>query len=369
MNVSKRVAAVSMAAALLIGVAVWFFLKGTSVQTSASNATAVRLAAAKLALQEDLAPAKIVEMPMLLPARAKAPSLSSALRKRLAESTDLFAMYNELLAMQSVESKFLSARVLDFCAGFGKSYKGKSVEEYLRWANDQMKGKYIIQRQALLASQMSKSPILLCRDFPSPITSKMVEAAYDSAAEAGDIHGKLNQIRANLIEKATEKRDPNAPLSEADVAIVRQAAPNAPTGLPVSIVSMSVANASGPTPEQVDVLRAALWSKDPTQILFAGPVLTALYNDYELKFRGGETEDRTPSAMLWTSIACYFGNGYDANNLLVQRECVENARCDVGSYDQLLQRYHLVTEAEWNAFQKEREFFISVIESQNWGKL
>ncbi len=369
MKISGRaVTAIIVGALLLVG-AVWLYLKETPAQSVAAKAAAQRLAAARSALREADAPAKIVGPAKVFPARTQTASAYSVLRQKVRESTDFFAIYNELSLLQSAESKFLSATILDFCQGSGKTRKGPSVEERLRLVNAQMTGKYINQRQALFASGMQRSATVLCRDFPMAITPKMIEAAFDAAAEAGDIHGKLNRIRTALVAKATDQRDPNAPLSAADLAIVRQLDPKATEDSIASFVSMSVSKATGPTPEQVEVLREALWSKDPTQILFAGPVLTALYNDYELKFRGTETDDRTPSVMLWTSIACYFGDGCDANNALVQRECIEHARCDVGSYDQLLQRYHLVTEAEWAVFQKEREFFIAVIESQNWARL
>ncbi|MBL8525774.1 MAG: hypothetical protein JNN20_18995, partial [Betaproteobacteria bacterium] len=103
-------------------------------------------------------------------------------------------------------------------------------------------------------------------------------------------------------------------------------------------------------------------------ILVAGPLLMAMYKNYELKFGDGEGLRGINHYSLWKSVACHYAGGCGIDSMFVVEDCIINARCDVASYEDNLQKY-LLSPADWLRFQEYRDILIKAIDTQDWSLL
>ncbi len=272
------------------------------------------------------------------------------LRQQFNESKDYYLLYQSLSTRSDPEAMFYLASILDRCKGWGITYKGPTNAEILKGNNDQMLGAYVDLRRALRAQRTARASQVLCANFPNVKTELDVDTAYKRAAEAGDIRGKLDQLHQSLVANATRESLPVNGLPFATSGTLDRITPK------------------GPTDAEVDLLKSALASKDPTQIKFAGPLLTAGYSDYELKFGDGKGLQGVHANLLWDSIACHYSGGCGVDSQELQIDCIVNQRCDVSTYDELLQKY-LVKPENWGKFQQYRATLINAIDNQNWSLL
>jgi hypothetical protein len=278
----------------------------------------------------------------------------TSLRRKFIQSTDLFALFTELQNALDPDSLFFRAVILDTCKGWGKTYKGPSLEALEKRIVDGMKGEFLEQRRAIVAERKPFGQLSLCRDFPEAITATDVDKAFKLAADGGDIRGQLVGLHKAIVMSG-------APLSATEAAKI----------IPAEFLSdtQSVIVPKGPTVAQIEILKNALASKDPTQILFAGPLLTTKYSDYALQFGINDGLAQRYEPLLWKSVACHYGAGCDANSADIQYSCATDGQCNVGSYDQWLQRYVVVEPKAWEQFQANRQTLITAIDTNNWALL
>ena len=102
---------------------------------------------------------------------------------------------------------------------------------------------------------------------------------------------------------------------------------------------------AAPDAAQRQLLLAALESRDPIAIAFAGPLLTRGYGALGVAFG----PDRVvPSVglqrVMWDLVACDHGANCGPRRLQLDHACASAGRCTAGSFREYLQRYVLTPQ-------------------------
>lgn len=274
----------------------------------------------------------------------------SPLHREFSQAKDYFALFKSLEGRTDAEALFYKASILDRCRRWSGPGKKDTVEERIQKFNDALTGQYRDIRKAINAKLLFDAPIARCANFTTTVSEADVDAAYDAAAKAGDIRGQLDQLHRSLLESAVRTSMPAKGVPGVHDAKVEMVLP------------------PGPTDAQVALLKQALASKDPVQIQAAGPLLSAQYSNFELKFGDGKGLMWVPDAFLWGSVACHYAGGCGSDSFAMQQVCAIQGHCDVTSYDAFLQ-VHTIKEAEWQNFLRYRATLIEAIDTQNWALL
>jgi hypothetical protein len=274
------------------------------------------------------------------------------LYRQFLDSKDFYALYRALDGRTDGEALFYRASLLERCKGWDATYAGPSKAERAQKYMNSMTGAFRDLRREIYAER-SKGHVTQdsCRSFPGPISTQQIDDAYRAAAEAGDPRGKLVQLHQALVNRAGGGEQVTA------------------VGVPFSgTTSMNMLTPDQLSEAEASQLKAALASQDPAQILVAGPLLTATYKNYELKFGDGEGLRGIHDSFLWKSVACHYAGGCGVDSVPVVEDCIINARCDVTSYDDKLQKY-VVSATDWARFQAYRDTLIKAIDTQDWSLL
>ncbi len=220
------------------------------------------------------------------PARPPKP-YETALYKQFLDSHDFYAMYRSLEGRTDGDALFYRASLLERCKGWDSTYAGPSKAERAQKYMDGMTGAFRELRREIYAERSQQHVTQdSCHTFPGPISTQQIDDAYRAAAEAGDVRGKVVQLHQSLVARAGGGEQ---------VATV---------GVPFSSAgSMNVVTPDTLTEAEAALLKSALSSKDPAQILVAGNMLTAIYKNYELKFGDGLGLERIHDGYLWKSVA------------------------------------------------------------------
>jgi hypothetical protein len=275
------------------------------------------------------------------------------LRRKYIQSLDLYKLFTELQNKTDSDSLFFRAMVLQSCQGNTQTYSGDSVDVRHQRMIDSFKGKHLEQRRALLADSKPHNVLEKCKTFPTSITETDVNNAFKLAAGAGDPRSQLADVFNTILNNGVKVTPAELAGLFPDAAIQNSPMPVVPIG---------------PSKEQLEQIKTALATRDPSQILFAGPLLTAMYSEYTLEFGGSNGKAIRHDDQLWVSVACHFGDGCDVNNPRVVDNCIRRDWCDVGSYDQMLQRY-VIPQEKWDQFQRDRHTLITAIENKDWSLL
>lgn len=274
----------------------------------------------------------------------------SPLHREFRQTKDYFSFFKSLEGRTDPESLFYKASVLDRCRRWANSPTADTTDQRIKKFNASVTGPYKDIRQAINAKLLAEAPVSRCANFKSAISEAEVDAAYDAAAKAGDIRGQLDRLHRTLLSGAESTKVPAQGVPFTPDAKVDQVLP------------------AGPSEADVALLKQALASKDPVQIEAAGPLLSAKYRDYELKFGDGNGLVGIPDYFLWRSVACHYAGGCGSDSYFFQQNCAVNGRCDVSSFDEQLQRY-IFNEADWRNFQLYRATLINAIDTQDWSLL
>jgi hypothetical protein len=293
--------------------------------------------------------AKIGNAKSIVTTRPALPSQTETYRQ-FVESRDFFPLYNALGLRTDAEAKFYRATILERCKGYGQTYRGESIDLRLKRQLASITGPFVEQRQEIYRDWSPRSAQALCAGFPNAISDEDIDKAYGEAAAAGDPRAKLSALRDQIMSSAPTQTKPVHGL------------PFDGTG------SYQFIEPRAPTEAQANALKEALASKDPTQILYAGPLLTGQYAEYELKFGDGDGRVGIYHGFLWQSVACHYAGGCGQDSFEVRLNCAMHARCDALSYDDMVQRYHLTAD-DWLRFQEYRRILIRAIDEQNWALL
>jgi hypothetical protein len=274
----------------------------------------------------------------------------SSLHREFSNAKDYFVLFKALEGRTDPEALFYKASILDRCRQWSGKSKKETPEERIQKFNANLTGPYKDIRKAINAKLQSEAPISRCVNFTTPVSEADVDAAYDAAAKAGDIRGQLDQLHRSLLASATRTSMPAKGVPGVQDAKVEMVLP------------------AGPTDAEVALLKQALASKDPVQIAAAGPLLSAQYSNYELKFGDGKGLFGIPDHLLWNSVACHYAGGCGSESIAMQRVCALTGRCEVSSYDEYL-RLDTIKEADWQNFLRYRATLIEAIDTQNWALL
>jgi hypothetical protein len=270
------------------------------------------------------------------------------LYRAFVESEDFYALYKSLQMRVDPESLFIRASILDRCKGWEGGSKGQLVDQQVDAFASKLTGDFKDLRKAIFAHQAKRSNAVICAKFESKISDADVSKAYEAAADAGDARAKLGALHERLLASATSTK--TSVQSTVGITSIDRLVPN------------------GPSEADVGLLKDALFSKDPTQILAAGNLLTAKYTDFEVRLESGRGIEGSFDLMLWRSVACHYAGGCPQDSHLYMQNCALHGRCDAATYDEQLQRYSLTAE-NWQRFQQNRANIIQAIDTQNWGLL
>lgn len=274
----------------------------------------------------------------------------SALHREFSQAKDYFALYKSLEGRTDAEALFYKASILDRCRRWSGNQKKETPEEHIVRFNGSITGPYRDIRMAINAKLVANAPISRCVNFSTPISEADVDAAYDAAAKAGDIRGQVDRLHRSLVAGGDVSKVPTLGMPFAPNAMMERVMP------------------AGPTEAEVALLKQALASKDPVLIEAAGPLLSAQYSHFELKFGDGNGLVGIPDYFLWKSVACHYAGGCGSDSFFVQQNCALHGRCDVSTLDEQMQRY-IFNEANWRNFELYRATLINAIDTQDWSLL
>jgi len=238
------------------------------------------------------------------------------LRQELAVAESFLLIYQRLSADEatlSARERFFLAFILESCA-FGERIPERALEQSRA---DAATAEGDTARRAQARERVAaRNVVRLCEGIVVDAdTPARIAALYRRAAEEGD-----PTAVAWLVQDALESA--GQPWNGTDVV-----APATPDAV------------------QRQQLLAALESRDPVAIAFAGPLLTRGYDGLGVAFG----PDRiTPSVglqrVMWDLAACDHGANCGPRRLQLDHACASANRCSANSYYDYLQRYVLTPQ-------------------------
>ncbi|MBL8523652.1 MAG: hypothetical protein JNN20_08185, partial [Betaproteobacteria bacterium] len=212
------------------------------------------------------------------------------LHRQFVDSKDFYALYRSLDGRTDGDALFFRASLLERCKGYDSTFTGPSKIERAKAYVASLTGAFReLRRDIYLELAERKTGTDSCHRFAGPITQAQIEEAYREAAEAGDPRGKLVQLHRALVRRAGAS-DPAEMIDS-------------------PFPSVTILTSDQLTEAEAALLKSALASQDPAQILVAGPLLMAMYKNYELKFGDGEGLRGINHYSLWKSVACHYAGG------------------------------------------------------------
>ena len=243
----------------------------------------------------------------------------------LRAGSDWKKIFDDLDTMPNVSARdrlFYKAVIMESCANYAgvlaadtpviKAIKNGALEEYKRQAT---RGVSDPRRVEAIKLNADRNIANVCRGFAeAKISEADVDAAYRTAAAAGDLRAQARVINQRLVEAALASAGQTVP--EEFRALAANQPPGFKGGVPPPLTSA-----------ERDQLMAALFSGDPVAIRTAGSVLSLQAAQQSLRVGPDLAEIGHHSGYVWTLVACEFGLDCGAQNLLVSASCSEVNRC------------------------------------------